>query len=533
MNESLSEYRVEEKVSQIKQALQKLGAAFKATEYSQDDTAKMSGSYNESYPQSWGRRSADTDKFLGSESMSSPKFQIPGSARSSNHIEHAKEWPKPTLEGDPRPMLDPTSSIIYKKSLDFTDGRTEGRVEGWELSLLLEGERERIGKLESQLNYKESLLEESLKLQQELYCRLEESRREQTKLEEKYEAGYSSLEAQVRTLEAKNNRLEQENADLKAELHQHDKERSQVKELKINIEELQSRLHRQRRASTDDALRERLAERSEELELLRTEVQRLEQEVQRGQAIEGKLQQELLEAQKERNRLGRELDGARAGADEESAGYRRPFDDTASKGDRYQVGLLRNEVDELRGENEALREKLNGAWKELKGTEKKHEGHRGRHRKAMQGGKTRRKTSSRSRSTTPAKKQLDDLLAECDVQTCSEAVQTVKELKAKVGRVSQQAKFVERVVELVKNTTSSAKPPSLKSLYKWLVRVVDDYYLLKNSQEHRTATSDVVSKLLHLTALEQVADLPRYVSQLQSERHSMRQQISQVKSVLG
>jgi hypothetical protein len=55
-------------------------------------------------------------------------------------------------------------------------------------------------------------------------------------------------------------------------------------------------------------------------------------------------------------------------------------------------------------------------------------------------------------SITPRSK---DLLAKCEVQTCSSV--TVKDLKAKVGFVSQQTKFV----ELVNSPTSSAKPPSL------------------------------------------------------------------------
>lgn len=528
MNDSLSEYRVEEKVSKIKHALQKLGAAFKATEHSQDDTAKMNSSYTEPFPESWGRRSTESkgynDQFLGSESLSSPKFQIPSSARSSQHYREtslSREWPlKAGLEHETKPLIDPTSSIIYKKSLDLTDARTEGRGDGWELSVMLENERERIAKLESQLSYKESLLEESLRLQQELYCRLEDTHRQQNELEERFDREYSELEKALKILEAKNHRLDKENNDLKADLAKLEKEKPLIRELMLNIEELESRLHKQRKSSNEEQLKAKLAERGEEVELLREEIQRIEHEFRNSQASEIELKGELDSVQKELSIARVTTQGMLKGS---LVGKRSVY---GSHEDR--------EVEALRDENSGLRDKLSSAWKELKETERKQESHRGRHRKPKPE-KSLRKASSRSRSTTPSDMKFKELYADLEVSSLRDALQAVRDLKARLSRSASQVKFTDRVVELVKSTTSSSKEkvPSLKSLYRWLARVIDDYYLIKKQQETEAVGSEVMHRLVHICEAEHVDDLPGIVTRLLADRNSLKQMIGQIKTFVS
>lgn len=540
MNDSLSEYRVEEKVSKIKLALQKLGAAFIASDPSQDDTAKMNSSYTESAPQSWGRRSSDfrgySDQTVGSDSMGSPKFQIPGSGRTTQfnmRPDIEKEWTlKPGGHADDfKPMLDPTASIMYKKSLNLTDGRASVTGEAWELSVMLETERERMVKLENQLNYKESLLEESLKLQQELYSRLEDSRQQSAQLEEKFEREYSELESSLRSIEAKNSRLEKENSELKANLGRGERDTHQVRELKLHIQELESRLHKQRKGSLDADL-QRHAERGDELNLLRGEVQRLEKELKVSQSAETELQAELLNTQKERNRLARNLDDAAITASHETESFKNRLEEAATRSGRYQVEQLMKEVDSLKSENETLREKLKTTWKDLKDLEKRQDVHRGRHRMPKPD-KTYKKTTSRSRSSTPSKVNIKELCSELDVQSFKEALQATRNLKARLARLSPHVKFAERVSELVKSTTSVEKAPSLKALYKWIARVIDDYYVIKKKHETHSNGCEVIQRLLALSELEHAGELPAFMSKVLNDRVTLKHMIGQIKDFVA
>jgi hypothetical protein len=528
MNDSLSEYRVEEKVSKIKHALHKLGAAFKASEqHSADDTAKMNSSLEESMPQSWGRKSAEpksfSEQFLGSESLSSPKFQIPSSARSSLQYkdqDFSKEWTLKTELTRAKSIPDPTSSIIYMKSLDLTDGRHEGRGEAWE-SLVMDSDRV---KWESQLQYKETLLEESHRLQQELYCRLDESRQLLADQEQRFEHELSSLEGNIRTLEVKSYKLEKENSELKGDLAKLERERNIVRELQQNIEELEDRLHRQRKAkSEEETTRLHLAEQHEELELLRAELKTLKLDASRGQFREA--EHELVTMQKERSRLLRELEETRAQLES-----RLRLDEIANRGDTLQVELLRKEIDNLRGENETLRDKLSATWRDLKEAEKKGEGLVERRRKVAPGS-SRRKSGSRSRSTTPVKRHLDELWRELEVQNAREAGLAIRDMKTKLSRSAQHSKFFERVGELVRTTTSTSheKLLSVKALYKWLARVIDDYYCLKKQQDG----PDIVQHLLQITELESSAELPRFITRVLEERASLKQNIDRVKTFLS
>jgi hypothetical protein len=526
MNDSLNEYHVEDKISKIKHALHNLGAAFKASEHSQDDTAKMNSSLEKSMPQSWGRKSTEpksfSEQFLGSESLSSPKFQVPSSARSSLQYKDQDSSKERTLKSElthGKSIPDPTASVVYMKSLDFTDDRPEGRGQPWE-SLVMDADR---AKLESQLQYKESLLEESLKLQQELYCRLDESRRLQADQEQRFEQELSSLEGNRRTLEVKAYRLEKENTELRADLAKYERERNIVRELQQNIEELEDRLHRQGRAKNEEeTTRHHLAEQHRELELLRAELKTLKHDSSRGQFREA--EHELITMQKERSRLLKELEETRAELES-----RLRLDQITNRGDTLQVGLLGKEIDNLRGENQTLRDKLSATWKDLKEAEKKEGGLVERRRKVAPRS-SRRKSGSRSRSTTPIKRHLDELWRELEVKNAREAGLVVRDMKTRLSRSTQHSKFFERVGELVRTTTSTSEEKllSVKALYKWLARVIDNYYSLKKQQDGQ----DVVQHLLQITEVKSSAELPRFITRLLEERACLKENIDRVKTFL-
>lgn len=346
-----------------------------------------------------------------------------------------------------------------------------------------------------------------------------------------------SLTKDLRDGQTRISALQLENADLHTQLQ--DSVRAaktadtRQRQLLRELEELKAQ------SSTGQELAEARKEvtlRIREVDNLRNSLSALERELrQTKEALVGRTE-ECLVLKKERVRLLKDLDECKQRETEQDRDLRVLAAEAEKqrselRSARQQAADKSEAEERLRLENEALLAELQDSPVEIlrqRITELEQAAKRTKESPLAPRPKTGRRPSnprhrsedSKSPSVATQRKLLRDLQELLQLDSAAQLLACVKGLVRKAKTLTAASEFIEKINTIVVQYSppgAFVRPPSLKQVWKWVSRLIDEYMTLRKLHDSHSSAERVLTDLLTMLGASHFSQLPRAVESLQRQ----------------
>ena len=276
-------------------------------------------------------------------------------------------------------------------------------------------------------------------------------------------------------------------------------------------------------------IRKEIALKNREIESLKTNFLALERQ-------NRELKEDLLSGKKEKMKILRELD---QGKNVENA-LKRDLQSLMSENEKLRSELLNSShkisenqenLEQLRLENEALLaelrdspiETLQNRVLELEMAVKQYQKDPVSLQKPRLYSKKRvnsrhKSEDARIMTTATQRKVMRDVMEVLGVESYGEVVSTVKGLVRKGKTMDAAAEFIEKINEIVVRYSppgAFVKPPSLKQVWKWVSRLIDEYMCLRKAHDSHAVDTRVLADIAASMGVSHYSQLPRAIDALQ------------------
>jgi hypothetical protein len=328
--------------------------------------------------------------------------------------------------------------------------------------------------------------------------------------------------------------LELENADLHNRLQESVRTaktaEARQRQLLRELEELKSQ------SGTGQELaeaRKEVAVRVREMESVRSSLALLERELRQAKDSLASRTDECLSLKKERVRLLKDLDMCKQRETEQERDLRVLATETDKLGNELrsaQEQLTEKEESEerLRLENEALLAELRESPVEiLRQRVAELELAVKRYKESPLAAKPRagrklsnprhRSEDSKSPSVATQRKVLRDLQELLQLDSAAQLLSCVKGLLRKAKTLTAASEFIEKINAIVVQYSppgAFVRPPSLKQVWKWVSRLIDEYMALRKLNDSHSSADRLLAELVTLLGVSHYSQLPRTIESL-------------------
>lgn len=419
--------------------------------------------------------------------------------------------------------------------------KLENKKENWELSMLLEYEKEKTLKLDRKIEETENLYEELNQKNQLLTKNLFDARESLTRLQNEqesydiqHEKKISSLKSQFLNLENNyNNLLKQLNAKdqqiRNLELEKLNNERSEDEKIR-KMEEFEreiTRLIREKSKFSKDTeeLQHTVTAQDRQIISLKSSLSDLQREISRKSSEKNIKETEIRGLLEDKDRSLSNLKREMARKEEEIQSllkHNRSSDEELhmlklkgleDQNNDFSILKLKEKINTLTKDNENLTMQINQT----------------RQRKLEEiSDVNRNKSPKRSSPKRPSKLNkenpdgsvVSDILIQLNLASASEIMPAIRQIQASHADL----KLIKRLSQLVKTCSPPGvfhPEPSAKQLWKWIRRLMEDYAALKKQTSH-DAYKPLISRLTGFLRANDSSDLLTQLNNVLADYHSMQ-----------
>ncbi|CAG9317805.1 unnamed protein product [Blepharisma stoltei] len=130
---------------------------------------------------------------------------------------------------------------------------------------------------------------------------------------------------------------------------------------------------------------------------------------------------------------------------------------------------------------------------------------------------------------------IRELMNEFSVNSPSSLLSNAKLLLHDTKAQSQQRKLVERLKKLIMDYSPPEiyeKNPSLKTIWKWIRRLTEEYIQLKKKNNQNISEKEILSKLKKTLCIENTDEIPRSLTKLLADNENYMVILNKVKAAL-
>lgn len=512
---------------------------------------------------------------------------------------------------------DPTGSSIYKRSIDLQRDkkRMDGKsTEEWEVSLLLEYERDKVHQLEQKVQRKDQEVQELLELRNNLTYQIETDQQQFIESNLRKDTEIRRLEEQIdqqtieqQEQERKIGKLIQELEDQTISNREHyrkyvEKHHKSLDEVKLSAERMEQKvndLERQKMKLQEDnnSLSHKLIQTQKEMEMLERQAISLRDELRNIKDKDTSSNSEVFELKRDRIKILRELEelqkvdhtikqerdklrNENKMLEEQLIGAGKELQDLSKnrinekENKIYEVnqefraksGKLEDEVYALKTEIGALKDelKVRPTKRTLLESEKRVEELEAvildlqKHRtvsssfehpeidkspryRTKSTGKEKRKIAVKKEkevctlSQAALKRLISELMKDFNVDTTSAVITCLKDQQKQVKSHSKWKDFIDKITKLVIECSPPGtfeKIPTLKRIWRWIRRLIEEYLYIKKEQELSNTYRNLILALSKDLDTAYPEELPNAISKIRKESQECREFLERLKQVL-